>query len=250
MEIALNPPPGLKEFDPEAVFLLLDSSHATFDESACKTAKSALETAFPLTTVIVPDLVDLADEVGGFYDERMWKVGSMPWSMKGLRALRDEVNRLLRVMRGERKKVLALDFDNTLWSGVIGEDGAHEVRPFTEFQNGLRGLRERGVLLVGLSKNNVADVEPIWKDGRMGLKREDFAALRIDWTDKAENLSVVAKELNLGCDSFVFIDDNPAERERMKAMHPEVAVPDFPVDERDLLKFLFSIRQQLVDVFI
>ena len=243
MEIALNPPSDLKEFNPEAVFLLLDSSHATFDEASYKTAKHALETVFPLTTVIVPDLEDLADEVGDFYDERMWKVGSMPWSMKGLRAIKDEINRLLRVLKGERKKVLALDFDNTLWSGVIGEDGAHGVRPFAEFQRGLRGLRERGVLLVGLSKNNVADVEPIWNDDRMGLKRGDFVALRIDWTDKAENLSAVAKELNLGCDSFVFIDDNPAERERMKAMHPEVSVPDFPIDERDLPKFLRHIER-------
>ena len=243
METALKPPPELKEFNPEVVFLLLDSSHAAYDDASCKMAKAALEAAFPLTTVIVPDLEDLAEEVGDFYDERMWKVGSMPWSMKGLRAIKDEIGRLLRAMKGERKKVLALDFDNTIWSGVIGEDGLDGIRPFDEFQRGLRSLSERGVIFVGLSKNNLSDVEPVWKDSRMALKREDLAAMRIDWNDKAANLSAVAKELNLGTDSFVFVDDNPAEREQMRALHPEVAVPDFPPDERELPRFLRRIAR-------
>lgn len=243
METALNPPSELKDFNPEAVFLLLDSSHATFDDASCRIAKTTLEATFPLATIIIPDLGDLADEVGAFYDERMWKLGSMPWSLKGLRAIKEEINRLLRAMKGERKKVLALDFDNTLWRGVIGEDGASGVVPFTEFQRGIKALRERGVLLAGLSKNNVADVEPIWCDSRMVLKREDFAALRIDWNDKVTNLADVARDLNLGTDSFVFVDDNPAEREQMRAMRPEVAVPEFPVDERVLPKFLRRIAR-------
>lgn len=243
METALCPPEGLVEFNPEAVFLLLDSSHAKFDGGDCRTAKAALESALPLATVVVPDLEDLADEAGGFYDERMWKLASMPWSMAGLLAIKGEIGRLLRAMKGERRKVLALDFDNTLWSGVVGEDGADGVRPFSEFQRGLRDLRERGVLLVGLSKNNAADVEPLWRDPRMELKREDFAAMRVDWNDKSANLADVAKELNLGTDAFVFVDDNPAERMRMQAALPEVAVPDFPSDERDLPKFLRRIAR-------
>ena len=243
METALSPPPEMREFKPEAVFMLMDSSHATFDCNACKAAKNALETAFPLTTVIVPDLDDLADEVGAFYDERMWKLGSMPWSLKGLRAIKNEVNRLLRAMNGERKKVLALDFDNTLWRGVIGEDGVDGVRPFVEFQKGLKALRERGVILVALTRNNVADVESVWDDERMVLRRSDFAALRVDWNDKATNLVDVAKTLNLGTDSFVFVDDNPAEREQMRAMRPEVVVPDFPVEEVGLSRFLRRITR-------
>lgn len=243
METALNPPPALKEFNPEAVFLLLDSSHAVFDDASCKVAKTALEAAFPLTTVIVLDLEDLADEVDDFYDERMWKLGSMPWSMKGLRTIKDEINRLVGMMKGGRKKVLAVDFDNTLWAGVIGEDGVQGVRPFEAFQMGLKELVGRGVLLAGLSKNNVEDVEPIWNDSRMVLKRDDFVALRVDWKDKAGNLADVAKELNLGIDSFVFVDDNPAEREEMKALLPEVAVPEFPENEHDQPSFLRHIKR-------
>lgn len=243
METALNPPSEMHEFNPEAVFLVMDASHASFDDNLCKSAKTALETAFPMSTVIVPDLEDLADEVGDFHDERMWKIGSMPWSMKGLRAIKDEINRLLRAMNGERKKVLALDFDNTLWSGVIGEDGVKGVRPFVEFQKELKKLRERGVILVALTKNNAADVEPVWSDERMVLKRSDFADLRVNWNDKATNLVDVAKTLNLGTDSFVFIDDNPAERAQMRALRPEVVVPEFPSEDANLVKFLHRVTR-------
>ena len=243
VETSLNPPQELRDFKPEAIFILLDHSHGAFDAKVSDEVKAALENVFPETTVLVPDLEDLADEVGDFFDERMWKLGLMPWSMMGLRAIKDEIGRLLRAMKGERRKVLALDFDNTLWSGVIGEDGIKSIRPFEDFQKGLRKLRERGVLLVGLTKNNVADVDPVWNDSRMVLKREDFAVVKVDWNDKPANLAAVAKELNLGIDSFVFVDDNPAEREQMKALWPEVTVPDFPSDEKDLPRFLRRIAR-------
>ena len=243
METALKPPAEMVGFAPEAVALLLDSSHASFDAGDVRAAKSALEGAFPFATVLVPDLEDLADECGGFFDERMWKLASMPWSLKGLRAIQGEIGRLLLLARRGRKKVLALDFDNTLWAGAVGEDGIESIRHFDDFQKGLRGLRERGVLLVGLSKNNMDDVEPVWDDGRMVLRRDDFALVKLGWNDKPANLAAVAKELNLGVDSFVFVDDNPAEREQMKASLPEVAVPDFPGSEKDLTRFLRRISR-------
>lgn len=244
IETALEPPSDLKAFNPEAIFLLLDSSHATVDKEYIPNVKESLEGTFPAATVIVPDLEDLADEIGDFYDERMWQIASMPWSLKGLNAIKNEIARLIRAMNGERKKVLAIDFDDTLWDGVIGEDGVNGIRPFEEFQRGIKALVERGVVLVGLTKNNVEDVEPVWSDVRMVLKKEDFAAMRIDWRDKAENLRDVARELNLGIDSFVFVDDNPAEREQMKAMLPEVVtVSDFPQDTQDLPRFLRRIER-------
>ena len=81
METALDPPDEMRAFSPEAIFLLLDSSHAAVDAESARAAKVALEAAFPAATVFVPDLEDLADEAGGFYDERMWRLGSMPWSL-------------------------------------------------------------------------------------------------------------------------------------------------------------------------
>ena len=120
------------------------------------------------------------------------------------------------------KKVVAVDLDGTLWDGVAGEDGADAVRPNAAFQAKLKELKDRGVLLVALSKNNFEDVR--------GLVEAfgDFVAWRIDWNAKAENLADVAAELNLGVDSFVFVDDNPAERIEMKARLPAVAVASFP----------------------
>ena len=243
LETALDPPQEMLEFNPEVIFLLLDSSHSVCDPASVQKAKTALESVFPNATVLVPDLEDLSDETGEFYDEGMWRIGAMPWSIKGLRAIRDEINRLLSSMTSVRKKVLAIDFDNTLWHGVIGEDGIDGVVPYSEFQQRIKDLRKRGVLLVGLSKNNILDVTPIWNDPRMVLGCDDFAAMCIDWDAKATNIVKVAGELNLGLDSFVFVDDNPAEREQMKALHPEVVVPEFPDDEEDLPRFARRIAR-------
>ena len=127
-----------------------------------------------------------------------------------------------RINRLSPKKVIAVDLDGTLWDGVAGEDGPNAVRPNMAFQAKLKELKDRGVLLVALSKNNFEDVR--------GLVEAfgDFVAWRIDWKSKADNLADVAAELNLGVDSFVFVDDNPAERIEMAARLPEVAVAEFP----------------------
>ena len=134
---------------------------------------------------------------------------------------------LRRINGGAVKKVVAVDLDNTLWDGVIGEDGLSGIRAKPAFERKLKELKDRGVLLVALSKNNL-------EDGLKGLsclevlKKDDFIAYRINWECKAENLVQVAEELNLGVDSFVFVDDNPAERLEMSAKLPEVTVAAFP----------------------
>lgn len=134
----------------------------------------------------------------------------------------------LRRINGEAvKKVVAVDLDNTLWDGVIGEDGLAGIRTKPAFERELKALKDRGVLLVALSKNNL-------EDGLKGLgcldvlKKEDFIAWRINWDCKAENLVQIAEELSLGVDAFVFVDDNPAERLEMQAKLPEVTVAAFP----------------------
>ena len=134
---------------------------------------------------------------------------------------------LRRINGGAVKKVVAVDLDNTLWDGVIGEDGLAGIRAKPAFERDLKDLKDRGVLLVALSKNNL-------EDGLKGLgclevlKKDDFIAWRINWDCKAENLVQVAEELNLGVDAFVFVDDNPAERLEMQAKIPEVTVAAFP----------------------
>ena len=137
---------------------------------------------------------------------------------------------LRRLNGGAVKKVVAVDLDNTLWDGVIGEDGLAGIRAKPAFERTLKELKERGVLLVALSKNNLEDgLKGLECLGRLGgLTKDDFVTWRINWECKAENLVQVAEELNLGVDSFVFVDDNPAERLEMQAKLPEVTVAAFP----------------------
>ena len=143
---------------------------------------------------------------------------------------------LRRINGGAVKKVVAVDLDNTLWDGVIGEDGLAGIRAKPAFERKLKELKDRGVLLVALSKNNLEEglkgLECLGRSGGPessgGLSKDDFVTWRINWECKAENLVQVAEELNLGVDSFVFVDDNPAERLEMQAKLPEVTVAAFP----------------------
>ena len=217
METALAPPADLVAFAPDLVLVLLDRHFAdvSADPSA---AADALRSGFPSAAVVVPDLEAMAAEIGeGFYDERMWKLARMPWSLTGLRELAK--------LAAPAKKVLALDFDGVLWDGVAGEG---EVLPRTGFQREVAALVRRGVALVALSKNNPADAEAAFARPGSALSLDDFAVVRVDWQPKPENLAAVAAELNLGLDAFVFVDDSPAERAEMRVKLPEVCVPPFP----------------------
>lgn len=140
---------------------------------------------------------------------------------------------------GKTRKVVVLDLDNTLWGGVVGEDGPHGIKlsvhgpgsEFQEFQRYLLGLTEQGVLLAINSKNNAEDAwEVIRGHEGMILREEHFSAARINWQPKPENLMEIAAELNLGVDSLIFVDDNPNERERVRQFLPQVLVPELPLD--------------------
>lgn len=147
---------------------------------------------------------------------------------------------LIRAGLGLTKKVLALDLDNTLWGGVIGEDGLEGIRlgppsaageAHQALQRYAAELKERGILLVVCSKNNEEDARlPFLHHDAMILRLDDFVIFRANWRDKPANLRDIAGQLNLGIDSFVFLDDNPVERELMRRNLPEVAVPECGAD--------------------
>ena len=131
----------------------------------------------------------------------------------------------------KRKKCLVLDLDNTLWGGVLGEDGVDGIKiggdypgnAFYYFQNALKALEKHGVILAICSKNNEEDVLEVWqKNPFMILRKDDFAATRINWNNKADNIADLSKELNIGLDSMVFVDDNPSERELIRHTLPMV----------------------------
>ena len=224
VETALAPPSDLVSFAPDTIAVLLDRRFAShFDPDMLSQAIAALTRAFPFAPVIAPDVESVLADLGdAAYDERMWILAKMPWSIDAL----SELRKLL----VPQKKVLALDLDNTLWGGIVSEDGASGVEPNLALQREALELRARGVLLVALSKNDPEDVAPTWDDPRMLLHADDFAAMRINWDAKSGNLADVAKELGVGADSFVFVDDSPSNRAEMRASLPEVAVSQFPPD--------------------
>lgn len=173
-----------------------------------------------------------------FYSPKMWYFGSMPYSMKGLAALSSLITKYAEAAKSKRKKCLAVDLDNTIWGGVIGEEGVEgitlsnhkEGAVYKDTQRLLKKMKNQGVMLAIISKNNVDDVEPVFSHPDMLLHHEDFVAEIINWEAKPKNIKKLAADLNIGLDSIVFLDDNPAEREQMKAECPEVAVIDFPTD--------------------
>lgn len=156
------------------------------------------------------------------------------------------------------KKCLVLDLDNTLWGGILGEDGPEHLKiggdypgkAFLLFQQQILELQKRGIILAVCSKNNEADVWEFIDNSRdQVLKKEHIAAWRINWNDKAGNIAELAKELNIGLDSMVFLDDQPAERELVKTMLPEVTVPDFPAAPYLLPVFFKNLQEQYFNIY-
>jgi FkbH-like protein len=180
-------------------------------------------------------------------------MGSLPFSKSGEEVLAAEMGRIWRAIRGVRKKCLAIDLDGVLWGGAIGELGVEGVHldstgsgsRFRDFQRRVLDLKESGVLLAVISKNNMEDaIAGIREHPSMLLRERDFAAIRANWAPKPDNLVSIASELNIGVDSFVFIDDNPVEREAMQIALPEVAVPDFPDDSAQLEGFMIQVARE------
>ncbi|MGI3776053.1 MAG: HAD-IIIC family phosphatase [Janthinobacterium lividum] len=155
------------------------------------------------------------------------------------------VGNLLAAYRGRSRKALVLDLDNTLWGGVIGDDGLEGIEigqgnasgeAFAALQTHAKRLAARGVILAVCSKNDEANaLQPFEKHPEMVLRREDIASFVANWDDKATNLRRIARALNIGLDSLVFLDDNPFERNLVRGELPEVAIPEFPEDDPALV---------------
>jgi FkbH-like protein len=172
-------------------------------------------------------------------DERMWLTAKLPFGPAGLIPMAEEWLRYLCPLSGRSCKVLVTDLDNTLWGGVIGEDGIEGLKldteypgaAFVEVQRSLLSLRKRGILLAICSKNNREDALPVLENHpNMLLRPAHFAAEFINWVDKPQNLRDIAKQLNVGLDSLAFLDDNHAERDRVRAELPEVTVLEVSKD--------------------
>lgn len=183
------------------------------------------------------------------FDATLDFLARQPLSAKGQLSFALFIARSLRPLIVPRRKVLALDLDNTLWSGVVGEDGVQGLKLGHDFpgnvhlriQRELLELRNRGVLLAIVSKNNEADAREAFESlPDMLIRWDDFAIRKIDWNHKHENLRAAARELGLGLDSFVFLDDADYEREQMRQLVPEVLVLNNSPDPMHILRALWE----------
>ncbi len=182
-------------------------------------------------------------------DDRTYFVGKLPVSLKVLPAVAKQVIDVMKALRGTVRKCVITDLDNTLWGGVIGDDGIENIQigelgqgqAFTRLQRWLKELKERGILLAVCSKNEEAAAKlPFEKHPEMVLGLEDFAVFVANWEDKAGNIRSIQQALNIGMDSIVFLDDNPFERQLVRSLIPEICVPELPEDPTEYLPFLQS----------
>jgi FkbH-like protein len=201
------------------------------------------------------DLDDLATEVGRseMFDLRTWHMGRFPFSVRGAQAVVRRLTQYLVLFTSTKTKCVVLDADNTLWGGVVGEDGPRGIalgpeypgNVYVAFQRRLAELKHRGLLLGLCSKNNPDDVLEVLRDHPHQVLREgDFASIRANWEDKADNLLEMANELKLGLESFMFIDDSPQECLALRARLPEVTTICLPSNV-DSLPYLVDDLPQL-----
>lgn len=154
------------------------------------------------------------------------------------------------IISHKRKKLLILDLDNTLWGGILGEDGYNRIQigntypgnVYLYLQKKVKELSSLGVILTACSKNNIDDVnEGFLKNKNMHLKLEDFSIIKANWQDKTNNIKSIISEINIGEDACIFIDDNPLERDMVRSNFPNLIVPEFPSKEYDIPAFIDNL---------
>ncbi len=188
------------------------------------------------------DVAAIAQTVGAasWFNRPLYNLYKLPFSPDAAPLYTDNLARVLGALRGKARKCLVLDLDNTLWGGVIGDDGLEGIRispgsaegeSFRSVQATALDLKARGVILAVCSKNDEANARaPFREHPDMLLRESDIAVFQANWSDKASNLEAIASALNIGVDSLVLLDDNGAERAQVRSVLPMVAVPELPAD--------------------
>lgn len=189
---------------------------------------------------VLVDAARLASSVGlqSWHDHAQWNAAKLPFAPNLVPLYADLIARTVAAIRGKTRKCLVLDLDNTLWGGVIGDDGLEGIKlgqgssegeAYLAIQRAALELRSRGIVLAVSSKNDEAVARDAFRTHpEMLLREEHIAVFQVNWQDKASNLRAVAKTLDIGLDSLVFVDDNPFEREQVRRELPLVAVPELP----------------------
>jgi FkbH-like protein len=234
---------------PWRLFANLESRHPAGFSRFIETVNREIQDAAP-PYVTIHDIDHLAAAWGRWQwgDERYYYHAKLPCAPACLVDYAHSLASLILAQLGLAKKCLVLDLDNTLWGGVIGDDGLGGIRigqgdpeseAFVAFQQYVLALGRRGVILAVCSKNTESIAKEVFeKHAEMALRLEDISCFVANWDDKATNLGRIAKRLNIGLDSLVFVDDNPAERSIVRRLRPEVAVPEMPEDPAHFIRAL------------
>jgi len=220
----------------------LDARVAGTERAFAQAYNAALIQSLEHTPDVLLDVASLAEAVGlaAWHDAPQWLLAKIPFSMDCVPLFADHVARVVASLRGKARKCLVLDLDNTVWGGVVGDDGIDGIEigngsatgeAHLELQRSALALRQRGIVLAVSSKNNDDTArKPFREHPDMLLREEHIAVFQANWQDKASNLVAIAKTLNIGLDALVFLDDNPAERALVRQTLPQVAVPELPKD--------------------
>ena len=186
-------------------------------------------------------------------DNRFWHHSKHAFSFDTYGTITHRFSRIIAAIKGKSAKCLVLDLDNTLWGGVIGDDGIEGIEigngsgadgeAFLEIQRYVRELRSRGIILAVCSKNELEAAQlPFKEHPDILLSLDDFASFKANWQNKADNIHLIAEEINIGTDALVFLDDNPVERNLVRQILPEVHVPELSDDPSDYVETLDQLR--------
>lgn len=200
------------------------------------------------------DLAGLQNKFGRdwLFDSAVYVSTEMLLSIDALPYVASRTMDIICAIEGRFKKCLILDLDNTLWGGVVGDDGWENIqvghglgigKAFTEFQEWILKLRKRGIIIAICSKNDEDKAkEPFEKNSEMVLHLDDISVFVANWENKADNIRTIQQILNIGFDSMVFLDDNPFERNMVRENVPGVLVPELPEDPGEYLEYLYSLN--------
>jgi FkbH-like protein len=222
---------------------------AIFSDINCSLARASRNHK----NVLLCDVDFLASEIGraNWSDERLWSMAKTFCKLEHLPHFAKSITDIVTTAQGLVVKCVVLDLDNTLWGGVIGDDGISgillggydEGESFVNFQHFLLELKRRGIILTVVSKNeHAAAISPFREHPDMVLKESDIAVFVANWDNKADNIKLVQKTLNIGFDAMVFVDDNPFERNIVREHIPKIIVPELPDDPAEYIRALTELN--------
>ena len=206
------------------------------------------------SNLFICDIAGLQNKLGRdfMFAPNVYVSTEMVLSVDALPYVASRVMDIVSAVKGKFKKCLILDLDNTVWGGVIGDDGLEGIqlghglgigKAYTEFQMWVKKLKQRGIIICIASKNNEETAkEPFEKHPDMILKLEDIAVFQANWETKVDNIRTIQSILNIGFDSMVFLDDNPFERNMVRENIPDITVPELPADPGEYLEYLYSLN--------